>query len=531
MNTEQLIDYLCQPDSYPHPVGVVTTIETHISVVFLTGQYAYKLKKPVDFGFLNFTNKTERKHFCEQELRLNRRTAPNLYIDVVPIFVSTHDGINVASTSPYNSSECSEPLDYLVKMHQFDPNCVLGRYLLEHKVTPEQEREVAQQIAQLHLTSERISAASLLGEPEAVLQPMLDNFPTLITHCSEDYKPRLRALLAWTEQHFLELRPLLAERKKSGFIRECHGDLHLDNIALINEQPTLFDGIEFNETFRWIDGLNDLAFLLIDLDFREQQHFKRRLLSDYLAITGDYKGVALLSFYRVYRSLVRAKISALRLSQLNETSIDFHHYKQITMQYIHQAEATAFKPTTPQLILLQGVSGSGKSHLSKQLLQQIDAVVISSDIERKRLFGIQSTERVSNSQKQRLYSPQLSQQTYQHLQVLADQLLSFGVSVIVDATFLKAQHRQPFYELAKNRGLKCKTLYIEVKEQADVQTVKQSIEQRLHLNSDPSDADVAVMLNQLKVIEPPTLTETALTLKASALRRFFPSNLTQDFLL
>lgn len=533
MNTEQLINQLCLPQSYPHPVEVITTIETHISVVFLTGQYAYKLKKPVNFGFLNFTHKHDRRHFCQQELRLNRRTAPDLYIDVVPIVESVEGGITVASGI---SSKCQpeslscEPIDYLVKMHQFEPNWVLGRYLCENEVTPDQERQVAQRIAQLHLTSETVKTDSPLGDPEAVLQPMLDNFPTLIANCSEDYQVRLTALLAWTKQRFYELRLLLVKRKQGGFIRECHGDLHLDNIALIDDQPTLFDGIEFNDTFRWIDGLNDLAFLLIDLEFRQQHGFKRRLLSEYLAITGDYNGLALLDFYQVYRSLVRAKISALRLNQLQEQpkkSAEFQYYKQITMQYIHQAENEAFNRQAPQVILLQGVSGSGKSHLSKQLQQQIEAIVIRSDIERKRLFSLEPTDRVSGVDKQRLYSAKLSQKTYQRLQKLTEQLLQIGLTVIVDATFLKEEHRQPFYELAKKMGRRCKTLYI----QADEQTAKRSIEYRLKLNNDPSDADVEVMQQQLKVIEPPSLTERSLTLNASELRRFFPGDLIQDFLL
>lgn len=528
MNTEQLIDQLCLPQSYPHPVEVITTIETHISVVFLTGQYAYKLKKPVDFGFLNFTQKADRHHFCLQELRLNCRTAPNLYLDVVPIFASPGDGLQVATTSDSTAPFISAvPIDYLVKMHQFEPNSVLGRYLSENEVSSEQEQHVAQQIGKLHLTSECVKKESSMGEPETVLQPMLDNFPTLIENCTEDYTPRLQALLAWTEHSFYKLRPLLAKRKQNGFIRECHGDLHLDNIALINDVPTLFDGIEFNDAFRWIDGLNDLAFLLIDLDFREQHGFKRRLLSEYLSITGDYDGLELLSFYQVYRSLVRAKISALRLNQLSKESVDFHHYRQITMQYIHQAEEEAFKRQSPQIILLQGVSGSGKSHLSKQLLEQFEAVVISSDIERKRLFGILSTGRVSEADKKTLYSPQMSQRTYQRLQDLTEQLLRFGISVIVDATFLKVQHRNPFYKLAQKKGAKCKTIYIET----DENTARHSVEQRLRLNSDPSDADVSVMLKQLKVIEPPTSTERALVLKASELRRFFPRELTQGFLL
>lgn len=525
MNTEQLIDLLCQPQSYPHPVEVITTIETHISVVFLTGQYAYKLKKPVDFGFLNFTRVEDRERFCLQELRLNRRTAPDLYIDVVPIYINSDHQIGFLPNPQMGST--TKPIDFLVKMNQFEPSWVLGRYLNDHQLSAEQEQLLAQRIANLHRNANTVDQESHLGEPETILQPMLDNFPTLFNNCTENYKPRLQALLDWTHQQFTSHRPLLVERKQQGFVRECHGDLHLDNITLINDVPTLFDGIEFNDEFRWIDGISDLAFLLIDLDFRQQSGFKRRLFSQYMALTSDYAAIKLLSFYRVYRSLVRAKISALRLTQLDSESLEFQHYKNITLQYIHQAETDAFNQNKPQIILLQGVSGSGKSHFANQLLKQIEALVISSDIERKKLFGIEPTHRVSEQQKRSLYSAEMSQKTYQQLQSLAKQISGLGFSVIVDATFLKAQHRMAFYELASSQGCQCKTIYLET----DETTAKLSISQRLAQDTDPSDADVSVMLKQAKVIEPPTQNEHALTLKASELRRYYPADLIQEFLV
>ena len=530
MNTEHLIDQLCLPESYPHPVEVITTIETHISVVFLTGQYAYKLKKPVDFGFLNFTQMQDRKRFCQQELRLNRRTAPDLYLEVLPIYEYPDGRIQFNppknQTLPIKSIEPIEPIDYLVKMNQFEPNAVLGRYLTHNTLSSEQEKQLAQQIAQLHLQSNKVDAASHLGEPETILQPMLDNFSTLLENCNGTYKQRLALLLDWTHLRFEHLRPLLIKRKQEGLVRECHGDLHLDNITLIDDKPTLFDGIEFNDEFRWIDGISDLAFLLIDLDFREQSGFKRRLFSQYMKLTGDYSAIELLSFYRVYRSLVRAKISALRFNQLDQKSSEYQHYRRITLQYVEQAERDAFNIEKPQLILLQGVSGSGKSYLSKQLLEQIDAVVISSDIERKRLFGVDALHRVTEQEKQALYAPTMSQKTYQRLQDLATEILSLGVSVIVDATFLKQQHRTPFYQLADALGFDSKVIYISTEES----TAKQAIELRQSLNNDPSDADVSVMMNQLKVLQPPTPTENALTLKANELRHFFPADLTQEFL-
>lgn len=523
LNTEQLIDSLCLPDSYPHSVEVITTIETHISVVFLTGPYAYKLKKPVDFGFLDFTRLSARKKFCEQELRLNQRTAPNLYLDVVPLYLTADRQVTFEADKAV--TQPAEPIEYLLKMNQFDPNGVLGRYLQDNDLTSQQEKQLAKQIGQLHLNAHQVDSNSHLGEPATILQPMLDNFPTLLEYCTSEYKYRLENLLDWTHQRYADLKPDLIKRKKDGYVRECHGDLHLDNITLIDDRPTLFDGIEFNDEFRWIDVISDLAFLLIDLDFRDRQALRRRILNDYLSLTGDYEAVKLLRFYQVYRALVRAKISALRLRQIPQNTIEYQHYRKITLQYIEQAEGYAFAPHSNKLIVLQGVSGSGKSHFAEQLLNELDALVISSDIERKRLYGISPTTRVSDEEKAALYSVDMSRKTYDRLLQLAKNLLKQR-SVIVDATFLKAEHRAPFFEMARELGCDPFLIYIET----DIDTALTAIRQRTLENHSPSDADESVMQRQLQYLEPPLDVERALTLSAEALRKHFPQNQIQEFL-
>jgi hypothetical protein len=521
---EQLIDRLCLPESYPHPVEVITTIETHISVVFLTGEYAYKLKKPVDFGFLDFTSLASRKHFCEQELRLNRRTAPQLYLQVVPIYLGDRQTVtfnpDCAAQQPANA------LDYLVKMRQFEPSWVLGRYLQEHNLSSHQQWQLAEQIARLHLNAQTVPEASLLGKPETVLQPMLDNFPTLFDNCQSQYKSHLQKLLDWTWSQYSALKPQLIERRRNGYVRECHGDLHLDNITLMDDCPTLFDGIEFNEAFRWIDVISDLAFLLIDLEFRQKTTLKRRILNHYLALTADYEAFHLLNFYSVYRSLVRAKISALRVGQLDPKTLACQHYRKITLEYIEQAQNLAFSQPACQLILMQGVSGSGKSHCAWELLQLVEGIVISSDVERKRLYGISAHTRVTAAEKARLYSAEMNQKTYQTLLELSERLLKQGQTVIVDATFLQAAHRSPFWKLAQQLRVQAGLIYI----QSDPVTATQAIQQRQQRNDNPSDADETVMREQLKRIEPPLPHERALILNAEVLRRHFPLNRLQTFL-
>lgn len=355
---------------------------------------------------------------------------------------------------------------------------------------------------------------------------MLDNFSTLYDTLAAHQKTTLDELHRWTLQQFEMLRPFIKQRKSDGHIRACHGDLHIDNITLIDGQPILFDGIEFNENFRWIDVISDLAFLLIDLDFRDKRQLKRMVLSLYLSRTNDYNALKLLTFYKVYRALVRAKITALRAAQLPSDSLDFKLKMQKTTEYISLAHHYSQPNSAPKLILLQGVSGSGKSHLANSLLDIIDAIVISSDRTRKQLYGIAPLDRVPVPEISQLYGTSMSQKTYQALLEQSQAILSQGMNVIVDATFLKKEHQQPFVNLAKELECPSYIIYIE----SSVETSRYAIQNRLQLNDNPSDADQQVMQQQLKVIQPPQSGSSTLTLNAKQLRDFFPAEMVKEFL-
>ena len=521
MTTAELINALSLPQSYNHPVEVITTIETHISIVFLTGPYAYKLKKNVNFGFLDFSTLENRKKFCDLEVKLNKRYAPKLYLDVVAIYLDRNQQVTLDANKAH-----STPIDYLVKMNQFDPNQVLGRLLLNQGLSPTQIEALAFQISDFHLNAETVEKNSLLGEPETILQPMLDNFGTLYDALEDHQKTTLDELHKWTLHQFEKLRPFIQQRKSDGYVRACHGDLHIDNITLIDGQPVLFDGIEFNENFRWIDVISDMAFLLIDLDFRDQHQLKRMVLSLYLSRTNDYNALKLLNFYQVYRTLVRAKITALRAAQLPIDSLNFKLKMQTTTEYVNLAYHYSQRNSEPKLILLQGVSGSGKSHLANSLLEIIDAVVISSDRTRKRLYGIDPLDRVPESEIAQLYGTSMSQKTYQELLKQSQTILSQGMNVIVDATFLKKEQQQPFVSLAKN--LKCPIFIIYI--ESSIETSRYAIQNRLQLNDNPSDADQQVMQQQLKIIQPPQPGNNTLKLNAKLLREFFPTEMVKEFL-
>jgi hypothetical protein len=516
---EYLLDWLSQPQNYPEQPHDVRRIETHISAVFLTGNFAYKLKKPVDFGFLDFTQLEQRHHFCQMEVDLNRRTAPELYLGVIPIYQSESDPKQIG----FEPAPGLVTSDYLVKMRQFDPDCVLSRYVGQNPLNETQQMGLAHAIAQLHLKAEPIESGAFLGSPSCVLQPMTDNFPSLFALLdtprpqqtdprldTTSLKNRLNQLELWTRDQHTLLSPMIEQRQANGHVRACHGDLHLDNITLINGKPVLFDGIEFNDQFRWIDTLSDLAFLLIDLDFRGQENLALNLLNFYLRETGDYAGLVLLRFYQTYRALVRAKITGLRYEQLEPSSEDAQQTLKTMLSYIDLAENYAYlyhrKPT---LYIMVGVSGSGKSTIAQQLHQQTGALVISSDIERKRLYGIRPQTRVTEAEKAELYGAKMNELTYNTLYQACLSGLQAGLSVIADATFLQAKHRQRFIDLATQ----LQTDYLMVVIEPNEQLARQWLAQREALDQDPSDANYGIMQRQLAYYEAPSQEENALILQ------------------
>lgn len=497
MTQNSIIQSLLTPSFYPHPVEVITTLETHSAIIFLTGEFAYKLKKSVNFGFLDFSTLALRQKFCTLEIALNQRIAPDIYLSVVPVWQTTVQPSNYTLTP-----QASQPVEYLVKMKQFNPNKVLGVYLKNKSLSQPQITQLALNIAQLHQQAETVKETLEWGDPDNLIQPMLENFATLFKSFQHpELQYRLKQLSQWTRFTQQQLKPLLQCRKQQGFIRACHGDLHLDNIALIEEIPTLFDGIEFNEQFRWIDPINDLSFLLIDLEFNQQQEVAHQILNEYMNQTGDYEALPLLVFYKVYRAMVRCKITLLRALQLPKTeTIALQSLQTQSYQFLAQAESLAYTDTPPKLILMQGVSGSGKSYFAKQFVTQFHFMSISSDIERKRLYHISPLTRVTENEKQRLYSASMSHATYQRLLKQTKVILKSGISVVVDATFLKPEHRQPFIELAQSMGVSMGIFSI----QADLETLKNAIIHRHNINTDPSDATIEVMQQQLKYNAPPS---------------------------
>ncbi len=471
---------LACPGCFPHATDDIEHIETHISHLLLVGDTVYKIKKPLDLGFLDFSTLEKRRHCCEEELRLNRRLAPEIYLDLV--------GFRGTPQQPRLDGE-GVVIEYAVKMRRFQQRELLSQ------TPPDQAElsELARQIAGFHQRIPRAPADSAWGSPEAVLRPMEENFRQIreLKHPLLESE-RLGGLQNWTESFLAGARTLLEERREAGKIRECHGDLHLGNITRFEGRLMPFDGIEFNPALRWIDTLSDLAFLLMDLQHRGLTQAAAQLLNDYLEQTGDYAGLPLLPFYMLYRAMVRAKVCAIRFTQpaigKEEASEVLDEYRR----YLNLAESVTAHPPAV-LLLTHGVSGSGKSYVAGWLAEQLMAIRIRSDVERKRLYPGEDTQA-----RERRYAGSATETTYAHLRGMVRRLLRDGFAVIVDATFLRQAQRQPFYELAQ--ALDTPLLILDC--QAAEPVLKARIAQRKAEGGDPSEADLAVLRLQQSQQEP-----------------------------
>ncbi|MFO1422579.1 MAG: AAA family ATPase [Candidatus Competibacteraceae bacterium] len=495
-----LIAALLQPARYPHPVATVEHLQTHISHVLLAGDYAYKIKKPLNLGFLDFTSLEQRKYYCEEELRLNGRLAPEIYLDCLPI--------GGEPANPVLGAGGGVAIEYAVRMRRFPQEALLDRVLAAGRLKPRHLDALAHRLADFHRAIPAADPAAPFGEPERVRQPMLDDFTCtrpLLTDPAD--REILAAVERWTLAATERLWPRLAERKAGGWIRECHGDLHLGNMVLTDaQQIVIFDCIEFNDDFRWIDVINDLAFLTMDLRFRDAGGFAQRLLNTYLEYSGDFAGMALLSYYQVYRAMVRAKINAIQASQDSIPEPDRAAARAACRAYLRLALALTRQPA-PFLLIVHGVSGSGKSHWTGQLLERFpDAIRIRSDVERKRLFGLGPLDDSGSTLGGGLYTPEVSARTYQRLYDLADELLTAGCPVLMDATFMKRAHRQPFRELADRRGVP----FILLDCVADPDTLRARVAARRARGDDAAEADVEVLERQLQYDEPPGADENPL---------------------
>ena len=461
--------------------------ETHISSVLVADGHAWKIKKPVDLGFLDFSTLEKRRHCCEEEIRLNGRLAPDVYQRVAAITGSVEN--------PAIDGE-GEVIEYAVQMREFPADALLADdpALLDASLID----AIAEQVALFQRSAAVASQESGFGQPGAVLAPMLQNFEQILARIEEaSDRQRLAALQAWTETRFAELHPLLEMRPGNGRIREGHGDMHLGNIAVEEGRAIIFDGIEFNPQLRWIDVMSEVAFLVMDLQNRGHTGLAWRFLNGYLTQTGDFAGVGLLNYYLVYRALVRAKVAILRLAQPGMDMASQQAARDEYRSYMALAGQHS-GPQRPALIIMHGVSGSGKSWYATRLAEQLGAIRIRSDVERKRLYGYSPEAKTASGIGSGIYTTTAGMRTYDQLARLARHGIDAGYPVIIDATFLGRGQRERFRQLAATTGVP----FVILACTASQDTLRQRILMRQAADSDPSEAGMAVLESQLQSQEP-----------------------------
>lgn len=486
----QLMQTLRQSPETTKPEDVAL-LETHISWIILTGNVAYKLKKPVNLGFLDFSTLANRKHYCEEELRLNARLAADLYLDIVTI--------NGTVDSPVINGD-GPVIEYAIKMRQFPQSAQLDNRLKQQLLVPADMEALGDMLAKFHQQLPAASSYSEFGNLAQIHKDVNDNIAVLCEYFYATEKQRsaselsvdqqtIRSLGQWITAQNQVLDATFIQRKNDGYTRECHGDLHLRNLIWLDDHPVAFDCLEFDESLRWIDVMCEVAFLVMDLMSRDQHALAYAFLNQYLQQTGDYQGLTVLPYYISYRALVRAKVDALRHQQagisaeeLEATDTELHAYMDLALQIS--------QPKQPRLIITRGMSASGKSTISKSLAAELGAIRIRSDVERKRLFDLAATDSAASEPNTGLYSKTISHQTYAKLLELAEQALAAGFDVIVDAVFMHHAQREVFQALAEAKGYG----YVILEFTASADTLKKRVVER---EREASDADLTVLEHQL----------------------------------
>ncbi len=522
MPLPESLSALLRSAAYSHACDPIELVETHISWVLLTGDFAYKLKKPVRFPFVDFSTLDRRAHFCREELRCNLAFAPDLYLDVVPVTRDASGEVEMAGAG--------EVLDWAVKMRQFPPQRQLDRLLAADGVSVAMLRDFGARLAVQHqaLPSLKLNADADLEQElqQRVASPIEGNFDILGDQPLTDQQNRQLMLCARAARaDLLALRKRILNRLAGGYVRECHGDLHLSNLVDLEGVVTAFDCLEFNPNLRWIDTVSDIAFLFMDCLVRGRTDLGYAFIDGYMDATGDYEGLVLLPFYAAYRSMVRAKVAALQLAQVGDdpdsrsrlvARLDAHlDWGARRSQRGAREEGSKGRPDGPLLVLMCGLSGSGKSYVATRLVPQLGALRLRSDVLRKTGAGGagdagQAAEaqeaQVGSALDQGLYAAERVEAVYASLADLAVHLLRAGETVILDATFLAARRRRLLLEAAGLEKFPVVVAYCD----APLDVLRARVAARAAKGDDASEAGLPVLEAQRQRFEEPQRPEPVL---------------------
>ena len=493
----KLIESLLEAAAYPEPTATVSLTETHVSYILLTDHFAYKIKKPVDFGFLNFTTLDLRRFYCQEEVRLNRRLCPEIYLGVVELRETQQGGSFAPGEGPV--------IDYAVKMKRLPEERMLARLLELGEVGPAQMRQIALLIADFHAQADRGPQIDACGSAAAIRANWQENFSQVAPFLGETITAIDLALLRdWVERFLSRHEDLLRARVEGGFIRECDGDLHLDNICL-DDRIYIFDCIEFNESFRYIDTAADIAFLLMDLEYAGRPELCPPFLEAYQGSSGDLGLNALLGFYRGYRAFVRGKVKSFLLREAELSPRQLTQAKASAVRYFRLARGYALREIlAPALIVTCGLMGSGKSAMARELAFELGLSLTRSDFVRKRLARRPATGGGAYGYDQGIYRASFNQATYQALFLEAELSLSQGRSVIVDATFRRASDRASFGALAQRLGVR----FFVIETHCPEALIRERLEKRCLEAGELSDGRWELFPKQACEFEPPALGES-----------------------
>ncbi|MDC3032816.1 AAA family ATPase [Litorivicinus sp.] len=429
--SETLIDALRQKSCYSHEVNQIEVIESDLAWIILTGNFAYKIKKPIDLYFLDASSLEARHSLCQSEFSLNQRSYQEMYLGVVGIYQSEM-GMTVGEGS-------GEPIEYAVKMCQFDPNQTLDQIHDRKQLNHDRLEKLCQSVFDFHSSAPISGIEMPFGEPNSLYVPAQLNFDQVRPHLTEAKDlAQLLQLEAWAHEYLRRLWPRFAERKDLGMIRECHGDLHLGNVMETeSSEMRLFDCIEYRAEFRWIDVISEIAFLTIDLEARDDFASAWHLLNRYLELTGDYHALWVYQGYQAYRAMVRAKECLLGLNApILPTETDTSPLTRYRRYAVMAEHATTIRPRV--LLITLGLDIDIRQSLTHQLIDDFGMIRLRSDLERQRLYGDQEDT---------------APKTYRHLVELAELSLRAGFPVVVSGCFEHPDDRERFRRLAESHGL------------------------------------------------------------------------------
>jgi len=490
VNLPATVTAMLQPAFYPHRPAAVHLVQTHISYVLLAGDHVYKLKKPVRFSFLDFSSLERRRHFCHEEVRLNRRLARDTYLGVVAI-CNGRDGYRLG---PDDAPDAAE---YAVHMRRLPDDRMLDRLLERGAATPQIIDAIAARLADFHRSAAAAPNITANGDPAAIWRVLEDNYTGVRPFRGRTISPHDDDAIQTFAQDFLQRHDaLFRARQSQRRIRDCHGDLHSEHICC-TEPLTIFDCIEFNEVFRYCDVASDIAFLAMDLDYHGHPALAARLVDRYAAAVDDADLHRLVPFYQCYRAYVRGKVDSLKSAE-EEVGLEERDGARAGAQ---RHFALAYRYTwayRPCVVAIGGLSGTGKSDLAAALCARTGFVHINSDVVRKRLAGLPATTRIASAYAAALYSPEHSVRTYRGMLGDAAEHLAAGHGVILDATFQHRSDRDAARGLAHDRHVP----FLMVECRCHEDEVRRRLARRATTEDTPSDADWNVYLEQRRRYEP-----------------------------